>query len=140
MSKKLSSSPSSHHNTKPNNRSSELDEKGVKLRTSEDVYHKLLWQSSTTFSAPTFVTEVEEGAGAREEQEGNLHHHHHYHQHHQHHQGDREDQPFDIAKVNAARVMIGYEDRMVGMVETPLLEWKPIPIGDIPWHRVWYFR
>ena len=38
----------------------------------------------------------------------------------------------------AERVSIGYEDRIRGMVEIPLLEFTPG--GRIPWSRVWLFR
>lgn len=38
----------------------------------------------------------------------------------------------------AERVVIGYEDRLVGDREIPMLEFTPG--GRIPWSRVWYFR
>ena len=33
---------------------------------------------------------------------------------------------------------MGYLDRFRGMLEIPLLEF--IPGGDVPWHRVYYFK
>ena len=38
----------------------------------------------------------------------------------------------------AERVFIGYEDRLRGEVEIPLMEFTPG--GRIPWGRVWSFR
>ncbi|KJE98037.1 hypothetical protein CAOG_08074 [Capsaspora owczarzaki ATCC 30864] len=35
---------------------------------------------------------------------------------------------------------IGYMDRITGLCEMALSEFQPFPVGEIPWHRVWYFR
>ena len=61
-----------------------------KLRTSEDVYHRLVWSDPTTL-------------------------------------------PFDVSSIQ-----VGYEDRFLGRREVPLS--KFVVGGDIPFHRIYYFR
>ena len=62
----------------------------TKMRTSEDVYHRLLWSDPTTL-------------------------------------------PFDVSTI-----VIGYDDRFLGRREMELSSFAPG--GDVPWHRVQYFR
>ncbi|MGC4117420.1 MAG: RNA repair domain-containing protein [Myxococcales bacterium] len=42
------------------------------------------------------------------------------------------------ARFDPSRFTIGYETRDQGMQELPFLDF--VPGGDIPWHRIWYFR
>lgn len=42
------------------------------------------------------------------------------------------------ARFEPARFTIGYETRDLGLQELPFLDF--VPGGDIPWHRIWYFR
>ena len=42
------------------------------------------------------------------------------------------------ASFDETQFLIGYDDRAAGMKEIPFTEF--VPDGDIPWHRVWYFR
>ncbi|HEY3448770.1 MAG TPA: poly(A) polymerase [Myxococcales bacterium] len=42
------------------------------------------------------------------------------------------------ARFDPARFSIGYETRDQGMQEMPFLDF--VPGGEIPWHRLWYFR
>ncbi len=41
-------------------------------------------------------------------------------------------------RLDARRIVMGYESRRDGMQEIACLDF--VPGGDIPWHRVWYFR
>jgi len=42
------------------------------------------------------------------------------------------------ARYDPARFVIGYETHDQGMKEVPFLDF--VPGGEIPWHRVYYFR
>jgi hypothetical protein len=42
--------------------------------------------------------------------------------------------------LNVSSVYIGYKDRFLGMCELPYSEFQPGEDGDIPFHRVFYFR
>ncbi|KJE98040.1 hypothetical protein CAOG_008076 [Capsaspora owczarzaki ATCC 30864] len=113
-------------------------EGSIKLRTSEDVYHRLIWQDTEPDAASNNgVNNDNDDHGQAYAADGEA-------------QGARAaadraaaalaGEPFDSRTIARVRVRMGYEDRILGMVETSLLEWKPMPIGDIPWHRVWYYR
>lgn len=41
-------------------------------------------------------------------------------------------------RIDARRVVIGYDSRRDGMQEIALSDF--VPGGDIPWHRIWFFR
>lgn len=79
-----------------------FDGKKPKLRTSKDVYNRLIWDSrSVVLKASKNSAEYSK-------------------------------------EIDTNSVYIGYKDRFLGMCELPFHDYEPG--GDIPFHRVYYFR